>query len=60
MQSLEEKIAQLTGDVYSTFLAKGRQMYKDHPCQELYPAAANATAQIVAAYINSTAALKEG
>ena len=26
MQSLEEKIAQLTGDVYSTFLAKGRQI----------------------------------
>ena len=59
MQTLEEKIAQLTGDVYSTFLAKGRQMYQGYPCQELYPVAANATAQIVAAYINSAAAKKE-
>ena len=60
MQSLEEKIAQLTGDVYSTFLAKGRQLYQDNPCQEVYPAAVHATAQIVVAYINSAAAQKEG
>ena len=59
MQSLEKKIAELTGDVYSTFLAQGRQLYQDHACQEVYPAAVHATAQIVAAYINATAAQKE-
>lgn len=59
MQSLEEKILKLTGDVYNTLLTKGRQLYQEHPSQEIYPAAADATAQIVSAYIYAMSSQKE-